>query len=241
MRIDSSAVIDNPSALTDASALEWTPNAPDDARSKSPTCTSSASDDDTDTDPLATLALSDENSDSVLALTSTDSVDSVIDSPAYDDSRLPPSTSTSDAATVKSLVTPTLADTAAPDKREPDDTDTSPTLSTDAEEAATLTAPPLNTSTESWPTTDADPDETSTALPPTTLTLSPDTRATSPAVTPKEPTADTLTLSDDAVSVSPDTISITRDDDARAALDPSSNELPSLTTCTPSAPITSTL
>jgi hypothetical protein len=125
------------------------PNAPDDARSKSPTCTSSSSDDDTDTTLLSILALSDENIDSVLALTSTDSVDSVIDSPAYDDSRLPAPTSTSEAATVKSLVTPTLADTAAPPRCDPDDTDTSPTLSTDAEDPATLTAPPLNTSTDS--------------------------------------------------------------------------------------------
>ena len=64
---------------------------------------------------LDTLALSDENIDRTLALTSTDSLDNVIDSPAYDDRRLPAPTWMSDAATVRSLATPTVADTAAPD------------------------------------------------------------------------------------------------------------------------------
>jgi len=83
MRIDSSAVIDSPRALTDASSVEWIPKAPDDTRSKSPVCTSRESDEDTDTTPLSMLALSDENIDRVLpALTSTASVDRVMDSPA---------------------------------------------------------------------------------------------------------------------------------------------------------------
>jgi hypothetical protein len=115
MRIDSSAVIDSPRARTDASSVEWMPKAPDDTKSKSPVCTSSISDDDTDTTLLDTLARSDENIDRTLALTSTDSLDNVIDSPAYDDRRLPAPTWMSDAATVRSLATPTVADTAAPD------------------------------------------------------------------------------------------------------------------------------
>ena len=125
------------------------------------------------------------------------------DSPEYAEMRSPVRTTTSALDTSSTFSTSTRPDPASIDIMPPDDMDTAPLLSIDADPVDTATSAPLNSSIVFAPI-DTRSDDATTAEVDSTLTTSPVTRTVSPLLTSTELPAATLTTSELTDTDSPD-------------------------------------